>query len=51
MRYIIDTTSNGYILAIKVSIEGSFIDKMVFLDLQSVFEEVDKRESKEGRTQ
>lgn len=50
MRYVIDTTSNGYILTIRASIEGAFIDKMVFSDLQSVFEEVDKREIKEGRT-
>ena len=51
IRYVIDTTSNGYILSIK-TVEGStYIDKMVFSNLQSLFEEVDKREALEGRIQ
>lgn len=48
LRYMIDTTNNGYILIVK-ELPDIHIAKMVFMDLQSLFEEVDKREAEEGR--
>ena len=53
MKYIIDTTNNGYILTAKAYNEdGSVVrnsEQLVFLDLQSLFEEVARREAEQGR--
>ena len=50
MRYAIDTTDNGYVLTVRNLIENRVLTKMVFTDLQSVFQEVDRIEAERGRT-
>ena len=49
MRYTIDSAGNGYILTIKESANGAYVAKLVFVSLQEVFEEVDKREAEQGK--